>query len=383
MRLDSEKMKKYRPLLIANCFLILSVLIGCQTQQNNDPTTIKIDPKLFIPIDLDTLLRYSDIMPLEYTPKALLGEGGTIVFNQDGFFISDYKKPLYHFGPSGSFVKQIGSIGQGPGEYFSSGEMVVSHEGPILLEKYEPTRILFYDKMGKFIKSEQIFKEQSADFAIHPQSGDYYFFSPAFPNLIHRVDPQSLKLKSSFLESDEPPGRSSIPAFFTTCDGRLLFRHMDIQRIYEIVGDTALLKYKFDYGNQYPDYADLTYEERKVMNQGERWYVNAVLDNKSWIYLMVRNQLNKPDVSDEIHHLLVRRSDHSVYRLPGTLEELELFFPKGFWLDEQNNLSIPISPTFLMDKAKWLPYFKAKGIDFNIDGNWFIVTIPLDKVTVD
>lgn len=371
---------------INNWWVILlisfTILTGCQTQQSFDPVTIKINPEQFIPVNLDSLLSYSTIIPLEYTQKALLSEGGTVVFKEDGYFISQLRKPLYHFDPSGKFVKQIGKTGKGPGEYVSSINVVVNNDGFILKEDRGSTKLLFYDHEGNFVKSNQIFlEEESGDFAIHPKNRDFYFYSALFPDLIHRVDQATLELKASFLKSDEPPNSSLYTAFFPTCQGSLLFRHPAIQRVYEIEEDTVLLKYKFDYGEKYPDFADLTVEERReLINYGETWRIYTILDNESWIYLMLRNQNNTPGEESEIHHLIIRKSNHEIYRLPGSLKTMELFYPDGFWLDEKNTLYIPISPAFLMNQSTWLHYFKEKGIDFNPEGNWLIIQIPLDKV---
>jgi len=192
-----------------------------------------------------------------------------------------------------------------------------------------------------------------------------------------------LNLKSSFLKSDEPPGGGSYSytAFYTTCEGKLLFRHPGQQRIFEIIKDSAYLKYKFDYGSQYPDVANLNSEERtKQVNEGESWRIYTFLENASWMYLMLRNQNINLTRVDEIHHILIRKSDLVVYRLPGSLKTMELFFPDGFWLDKNNILYIPISPGFLMEESKWIRCLKEKEIEFNLDGNWLIVKIPLDKV---
>ncbi len=357
------------------------ILSACQTQQKSDSVTIRIHEESFIQVKLDTLLNYSSIMPLEYTPEALLEEGGTVVFNEDGYFISGLRRPLYHFDPSGKFVKKIGSVGKGPGEYTSALEVVVNQEGIVFLESTGPTKLLYYNQQGDYLESQQLLDKGSADFAVHPQNGDYYFFSTLLPDLLYRVDRTSHQVIASFMASNEPPIHSVYNAFFINTQGELLFRNPRNQRIYAIEEDSAILKYQFDYGDQYPDFAALTMEERSEMtNYGETWLIYDFVENESWMYLMVRNQNNTPGAESEIHHLILRKSDQSIYRLPGSLKTMELFYPAGFYLDENNILYIPISPTFLMDQETWLHYFKLKGIDFNLDGNWLIVKIPLDEV---
>ena len=120
-------------------------------------------------------------------------------------------------------------------------------------EDIDLVQIMFYDHQGSFIKSIQVFEEESGDFALHPQNGDYYFFNTLLPNMIQRVDGTSVKVKISFFKSDEPPIRTSFNSFFVTCQASLLFRNFRTQGVYEIEEDTAMLKYKFDYGDQYPD----------------------------------------------------------------------------------------------------------------------------------
>ena len=370
--------------MIRHCLRIITILMiisGCRTKTNQDPVTIKIDPGKFIPINLDTLLTYSTITSLEYTPEALLSEGGRVALTPDGFFISNYREPVYQFDTAGNFVQRIGAIGEGPGEYISCREKVINPDGFALLTMEGPTKILFYNRTGTYLKSSRIFEEGISDFARHPKTGDYYLFSTMLPDVIQRVDPATMTVKSSFLKSDEPPHGSLYSSFYTTCEGKLLFRDPGRQRIYEIAEDSAYLRYKFDYGSHYPDPASLTWEERiKLTNQEESWRIYTFLENASWIYVMVRNQNINLTREAEFHHLLIRKSDHALFRLPGSLKNRELFYPDGFWLDQNNILYIPIPPAFLMEQAKWIQYLKEKGIEYNPDGNWLIVKIPLDRM---
>ena len=86
-----------------------------------------------------------------------------------------------------------------------------------------------------------------------------------------------------------------------------------------------------------------------------------------------------PGIEKEMLFSLVRM----LLTKPSPLEAEKLgplFYPDGFWLDQNNILYIPIPPAFLMEQAKWIQYLKEKGIEYNPDGNWLIVKIPLDRM---
>lgn len=56
-------------------------------------------------------------IPLETKAECLLTEGYNIISSSEFFFISDGDKPLFVFDLEGRFVRKIGSIGNGPGEF--------------------------------------------------------------------------------------------------------------------------------------------------------------------------------------------------------------------------------------------------------------------------
>ncbi len=374
---------KFDVVLISVCFTVIVSLYSCSGPEEF-PEKLAIHPEEFINLELEHILKYSEIIQLEFHELAPLSEGGNVVYNELGFFISDFRKPTYHFDRSGKFIRSIGKIGKGPGEFTSASEIVVADDIIIFLDNHEPTRLLSYSISGEYLSAKKIFENEAGDFTINPKNGDLYFFSGGYSNLLHRVDPKTYEVKSSFLRNPEEPSRISFTTFFTSCDETVLFSNPQDRRIYEIDNDTVKLKYAFDFGPGNPDFATITPEQRnEAINHGQSWSIHTILENQEWIYIMFRQQNNELGGISEIHHLIVDRKTKEVYRLPGTLSKLELFFPAGFWLDESSNLIVPINPSFLMDHEIWDKYFRLKGLDFDVNGNWLIVTIPLNKIIKD
>lgn len=100
--------------------LILSLSVNCLSSQAQTtiPFAKGIETKKEIKLsEVASEIKY---IPLETTAESLLGQEILDVTLAGGYlFVSDYKK-LFQFTPEGKFVRQIGKVGQGPGEYTES-----------------------------------------------------------------------------------------------------------------------------------------------------------------------------------------------------------------------------------------------------------------------
>ena len=61
-------------------------------------------------------------IPLETNSECILSKGYTIVPTKDYFFIADGEKPLFVFDREGKFVRKIGKVGKGPGEFHNGNQ---------------------------------------------------------------------------------------------------------------------------------------------------------------------------------------------------------------------------------------------------------------------
>jgi len=112
-------------------FLIMSlVLAGCNEQKPGMVQVIDVVGNLnntrdIMLSDIADTVRY---IPLETNSECLLSRGYKIVSAKDYFFIADGKKPLFVFDHEGKFVRKIGAVGKGPGEFQNCNQFHVDEE---------------------------------------------------------------------------------------------------------------------------------------------------------------------------------------------------------------------------------------------------------------
>lgn len=123
-----------------NTFLALysSILIGlCSCQQNNDSNGVIInnftEPIIEYSSDqFSSLVSEYRFVKLETTTEINIGEIVEIVKNNNQFFVKTRSQELFLFDNNGMFVRQIGSRGRGPGEYFIFSCFAVNKSGKLV-----------------------------------------------------------------------------------------------------------------------------------------------------------------------------------------------------------------------------------------------------------
>lgn len=139
-------------------------LVSCQSGTTNEINPeAKFEYKILFIINLSKALenkkevQISEIaksikyVPLETLPGSLLGDIRKIVLSDSSFFISDSRK-LLKFSIDGSFIKQIGSLGRGPGEYSGIADFEIEeHSAFIFITDPNKKSILKYAIDGSFI----------------------------------------------------------------------------------------------------------------------------------------------------------------------------------------------------------------------------------------
>jgi len=103
---------------------------------------------------LSTIANEIRYIPLETTSACLLSRCRRVEIFNDNIYVAD-TKALYKFDMDGSFIQQIGKIGNGPGEY---GSVLwfnfIDHTNEIILYSYPTGRINVHDAAsGKFKRS--------------------------------------------------------------------------------------------------------------------------------------------------------------------------------------------------------------------------------------
>ncbi len=141
----------------------MSVLYSCSRENKPNHDDLEIYPlkEKMSEIKLNQLFSKFDFISLETTDKALIGNISKLIVNGDNIFILDNSqaKTIFIFNTSGKFIRNIGKIGKGPGEYTNIEDFTIDKgTGNIAILAY-PSMVLIYNTEGDFIKQKKLSEE--------------------------------------------------------------------------------------------------------------------------------------------------------------------------------------------------------------------------------
>lgn len=142
-------------------FIFLITFNCCQKKYNSenssDATTIGISSNRYKgKTNLENLIKEYKIIPLNY--DKIISNIDKVKLLKDKIYVQDSKTiALLEFNSDGKFIKQIGRIGAGPGEYLSVHDFEIDEiTGHIFILSLQKMSLIEYDKDGKYIKSFKI-----------------------------------------------------------------------------------------------------------------------------------------------------------------------------------------------------------------------------------
>lgn len=172
---SSTKMKFWR-------ILILLLLVSCSSNTNNDSRNNDIIVLNVDKVLSDNKLLYSNffnsckIIPLETNESCLIGQIDQIFVANDELFILDSRsaKSVFVFTKNGKFIRKIGKLGRGPGEYTSPSTFKINDKRKeiyILDRNYQV--IHRYDYTGRYQGNIKISGDRATDFIMTNQNQLY------------------------------------------------------------------------------------------------------------------------------------------------------------------------------------------------------------------
>lgn len=230
--------------------LILS--FGCDRSQVNDK-------KSHITIDIDTLsvddtIYFSqvfddyEIIPLETNENCIIGEVTSIRFCNDYIVILDrtISKSVFVFDLNGKFIRKIGAVGKGPGEYLIPKSISTNDKTKeIFVYDGSGNRVNIYSLSGVFKKSLRLDQQGLDRKSIEVYDNVIYTNStlnPNVDNVVYGVDYNGklvrAKLKNKFKFEDNEL-YSDYNHFFKTPDG-LRYRSWLYDEVYKISDNSIL-----------------------------------------------------------------------------------------------------------------------------------------------
>jgi hypothetical protein len=150
---------------------------------------------------------------LEATNESLIGFVNKMAIYNDFLLILDSKisKGLFVFKKDGTFVKRIGSIGEGPGEYIGISDFTIDHTNNLVYVLDAQMRRINKYKLpdGKFIESVNIQNENIRSHYIQYFNGklygdaNSYIENPGNEYLLHEIDINTGETIAKWLNSEE------------------------------------------------------------------------------------------------------------------------------------------------------------------------------------
>ena len=203
--------------------------------------------------------KHIELIPLETNDNVLIGRMWKIIYHKNRYYALDIFRPKYKvfvFDESGKFIKQIGSYGQGPGEYYYMlDDMLINpFTGNIdLLSAWG--HIYTYDLSGKHVKTSSKFTKHSADendfhaaqHFIALDKKTYVFYSVFDRYKIIYYDIDEMKIIRQVYE-DDSFAESIIVPYFYEYRGEWYFYRSSRNDTYKIYPDTLVKNYTWDFG---------------------------------------------------------------------------------------------------------------------------------------
>lgn len=292
-------------------FLLVGTIVLSACNNSKTPKAPIIDPigppQLPYIIDLEKNLHNIKSIPLtqigkeieyialETKPNCLLQKVNRIEFSSNYIFVCDYQK-LLQFDRTGKFIRQVGAIGRGPGEYISIPNFSIDeNKKRIYILGWGINKILVFDFNGKYLRSfSQSF--DSFQFLINEQN-NFAFYIPNGPQSIDSENSLIIldsagntlsKLKNYHRHTGKGLVVLNIPMFYFKNNIRLLEPGVDTLK--NLKNDILEAYAIFNLGKMrmepHPHLPFTNPEQGEALNRlKEKLWITNVCENKPYIFL--------------------------------------------------------------------------------------------------
>lgn len=212
-------------------------------------------------IDFTDLFKVSHRIQLDNKQECYIHKNSIVKFAGDHIYIHDRESEtpnILVFDKDGKFINQIGSFGQGPGEYSRFCAFAINEEkGEIVILGHSST-FFVYDTDGKFLYSkkleESIYNLERLSDCYIAASNPGVTLSEEGKFLFYKLDDDFNVIDAKFRPAqDQNCIATSIPYFFKRGENALYLNQLpSIVYEYDCKTDTAGVIYKFIYPNQMP-----------------------------------------------------------------------------------------------------------------------------------
>ena len=296
--------------------VILILLVSCGKNRTakgfniniSDMKTININSQKGDFLITDSLFSKVDFVKLETTDNSLIGRISQILFPDSLILIVDKNsaKGMYLFNRDGSFYKQAGNIGNGPGEYVSLDYVTL-----MLQEKLISALDLSQQKIIKYKYNGEFHSEKKMPFTFlyneYMNTGEnvYYTlgYSTGYPNhedkTLFVMDPSDNPLFNGFENIyDERHFNYIFNSPMRKFDSEIYYVPNFNNTIFQIKRDSAIAKYYINIEhNGMPSVNKNTTDEQFVDYTNKYFYFNGdFIELKSFTFIKIATPTSYPFV---------------------------------------------------------------------------------------
>ncbi|MFC7526946.1 6-bladed beta-propeller [Parapedobacter sp. GCM10030251] len=214
-------------------------------------------------------------IPLETNEQSLLADIDKVIFHRNRFYVHDKKfASLKVFGEDGKYIRSIGNIGRGPGEFTTLMDFILDpQEDKLLLLSNNEKAVIEYDLEGKYLQTRRT-NVFASSFA---KIGDsYYYFINQNDNDVSGLnnlivmDENSRVLDRQFPFSKAFDVMLPSHCFLLENASGALFHPTLSDTVFQLTADRKVYpKYAFDFGEKaLPQIMRTAYE---VYNTNEKY----------------------------------------------------------------------------------------------------------------
>lgn len=251
-------MKRYT---LAQIFLVIfTYMLNGQSSLSERTFKIQLGENISTKVNnigLKEIVENIEYVKLEFKPECVLGRIQWLVGSQNFFFVGDING-IYQFKRTGEFVRKIGKIGRGPGEYpglidFAANE---SEQRLYVLVNYI-RKVLVYDFTGNYLNSiklddiERVQIDITQDGYLVLQTGQLTK-SSLLTEIIDKQGISILKFDSRIKYNSKDIILSKGQSITYQYDNNLFLKVDDNDTIYKITSKGIIPEYVFDLGKYKP-----------------------------------------------------------------------------------------------------------------------------------
>lgn len=224
--------------------IIILLLSSCsQTKVCEDILSIHIPDESVSCDSFFHTFKYEKAIQLQTSDDYIVSEIRRLIIEDSLVFILNGYRQVFVFNQDGSFIRHIGEVGRGTGEYGKLLDIATDRNNRRLFLYSDDHRIIEYSYDGVFLKQNRI-KKGSLYKSIKYENGDLYFFKElgtSDGSLISILDGKSIKNASTLKTCDFPVSFSGVPFV----KGKsLLFSQTSSNIIYEFNGKNSKKKFQ-------------------------------------------------------------------------------------------------------------------------------------------